>query len=121
MAELYRVARILIELGADVHMTSAGSKTPLHVAAETGHTSTSRLLVKHQADINAQSAHGLTPLHLASQRGHLPTVKMLIEEGADPYKANGGLSPLHLAVQAAKTLYRTVLVCFHANPLLPHQ
>ncbi|XP_035760098.1 receptor-interacting serine/threonine-protein kinase 4-like, partial [Neolamprologus brichardi] len=96
----YRVARILIELGADVHMTSAGSKTPLHVAAETGHTSTSRLLVKHQADINAQSAHGLTPLHLASQRGHLPTVKMLIEEGADPYKANGALrTPCHMAAE----------------------
>ncbi|KAM4619711.1 receptor-interacting serine/threonine-protein kinase 4 [Polymixia lowei] len=97
----YRVARILIELGADVHITSAGLNTPLHVAAETGHTSTSRLLVKHQADIHAQNSQGYTALHLASLRGHLPTVKMLIEEGADPYNANQALrTPCHLAAES---------------------
>uniref|UniRef100_A0A4W6EAK1 non-specific serine/threonine protein kinase n=1 Tax=Lates calcarifer TaxID=8187 RepID=A0A4W6EAK1_LATCA len=97
----YRVARILIELGADIHTTTAGLNTPLHVAAETGHTSTSRLLIKHKADIHAQNAHGLTPLHLASQRGHLATVKMLIEEGADPYRATHTLrTPCHLAAES---------------------
>ncbi|XP_029030066.1 receptor-interacting serine/threonine-protein kinase 4 isoform X2 [Betta splendens] len=97
----YRVARILIELGADVHVRSAEMNTPLHVAAETGHTSTSRLLVKHKADIHAQNAHGLTPLHLASQRGHLATVKMLLEEGADPCKADRALrTPCRLAAEA---------------------
>lgn len=96
----YRVARILIELGANVHMTSAGSHTPLHVAAETGHTSTSRLLIKHRADVHARSALGLTPLHLASQRGHLATVKMLMEEGADPCQASQGPpTPLQLAAE----------------------
>ncbi|KAM9384645.1 receptor-interacting serine/threonine-protein kinase 4 [Pholidichthys leucotaenia] len=97
----YRVARILIELGADVHVTSAGLDTPLHVAAETGHTSTSRLLIKHQADIHARNVHGLTPLHLASQRGHLATVKMLIEEGADVYGTNQALrTPCHMAAES---------------------
>ncbi|XP_056140784.1 receptor-interacting serine/threonine-protein kinase 4 [Lampris incognitus] len=97
----YRVARILIELGADVHMTSMGLNTPLHVAAETGHTSTSRLLVKHRADIQAQNAQGLTALHLAAQRGHLPTVKMLIEEGADPYSTTQARrTPCHLAAES---------------------
>ncbi|XP_058483117.1 receptor-interacting serine/threonine-protein kinase 4 [Solea solea] len=96
----YRVARILIELGANIHMLSAGLNTPLHVAAETGHTSTSRLLIKHQADIHAQNDHRLTPLHLASQRGHLATVKMLIEEGADPYRPAHALrTPCHLAAE----------------------
>ncbi|XP_035636199.1 receptor-interacting serine/threonine-protein kinase 4-like [Oncorhynchus keta] len=96
----YRVARILIELGADVHVTSMGFHTPLHVAAETGHTSTSRLLVKHNADIQARTDQGLTALHLAAQRGHLPTVKMLMEEGADPYCTNQTLrTPCHLAAE----------------------
>ncbi|TNM84588.1 hypothetical protein fugu_008766 [Takifugu bimaculatus] len=89
----YRVARILIELGANVHVTSAGLNTPLHMAADTGHTSTSRLLIKHQADVHAQNTLGLTPLHLAAQRGHLATVKMLIEEGADPFRSKP--RPLH--------------------------
>uniref|UniRef100_A0A8C6TMR0 non-specific serine/threonine protein kinase n=1 Tax=Neogobius melanostomus TaxID=47308 RepID=A0A8C6TMR0_9GOBI len=96
----YRVARILIELGADVHTTSTGSNTPLHVAAETGHTSTSRLLIKHRADLHAQNTAGLTPLHLASQRGHLATVKMLIEEGAEPHRSSHNLrTPCHLAAE----------------------
>ncbi|XP_062341752.1 receptor-interacting serine/threonine-protein kinase 4 isoform X2 [Osmerus eperlanus] len=96
----YRVARILIELGADVHVTSSGLNTPLHVAAETGHTSTSRLLVKHGADIQARNAQGLTALHLAAQHGHLPTVKMLIEEQADADCTNQALrTPCHLAAE----------------------
>ncbi|XP_062262234.1 receptor-interacting serine/threonine-protein kinase 4 [Platichthys flesus] len=96
----YRVARILIELGANVHILADWSNTPLHVAAETGHTSTSRLLIKHQADIQAPNAHGHTPLHLASQQGHLATVKMLIEEGADPYRSTSALrTPCHLAAE----------------------
>ncbi|KAJ8348584.1 hypothetical protein SKAU_G00271730 [Synaphobranchus kaupii] len=84
----YRVARILIELGADIHIRAAGLRTPLHVAAETGHTSTSRLLIKHKADIQAQTAQGCTAIHLAAQRGYLPTVKMLMEEKADPRGTN---------------------------------
>lgn len=96
----YRVARILVELGADVGLTSGGMNTPLHVAAETGHTSTSRHLLKHRADIHAHNALGLTALHLASQRGHLATVKMLLDEGADPRRADRALrTPCHLASQ----------------------
>ncbi|XP_056095595.1 receptor-interacting serine/threonine-protein kinase 4 [Rhinichthys klamathensis goyatoka] len=96
----YRVARILVELGANVHLTSDGLHSPLHVAAETGHTSTSRLLVKHGADIHGRTAIGCTALHLASQRGHLPTVKMLLAEGAEPESSNHGLrTACHLAAE----------------------
>ncbi|XP_061660146.1 receptor-interacting serine/threonine-protein kinase 4 isoform X2 [Syngnathoides biaculeatus] len=97
----YRVARILIELKADVHMKTSELNTPLHVAAETGHTSTSRLLIKHQADIDAENSQGFTPLHLAAQRGHLATVKMLLEEGANPQKLTRAQhSPYRLAADS---------------------
>ncbi|XP_051541622.1 receptor-interacting serine/threonine-protein kinase 4-like [Myxocyprinus asiaticus] len=96
----YRVARILVELGANVHLTSDGLHCPLHIAAETGHTSTSRLLVKHGANIQSRTANGCTALHLAAQKGHLPTVKMLLAEGADPQSTNHALrTPCHLAVE----------------------
>ncbi|XP_054612017.1 receptor-interacting serine/threonine-protein kinase 4 [Dunckerocampus dactyliophorus] len=110
----YRVARILIELRADVHMTASGLNTPLHVAAETGHTSTSRLLIKHCAEIHAENSQGFTPLHLASQRGHLATVKMLIEEGADPQKLNlDQRTPYHLAAECghSEVLKKLLLHC----------
>ncbi|KAM3600801.1 uncharacterized protein V6R79_002647 [Siganus canaliculatus] len=120
----YRVARILIELGADVHTTSAGLNTPLHVAAETGHTSTSRLLIKHKADINAQNSSGLTPLHLASQRGHLATVKMLMETGADPHRSSQTLrTPCHLAAEngQCEVLRELLLHCPDGGALLDQQ
>ncbi|KAK5918704.1 hypothetical protein CgunFtcFv8_003442 [Champsocephalus gunnari] len=120
----YRVARILIELGADIHMTSAGLNAPLHVAAETGHTSTSRLLIKHKADILAHNAHGLTPLHLASQRGHLATVKMLIEEGAAPESSNQALrTPCHLAAENGhcEVLKELLLHCPDGGAVLDEQ
>ncbi|XP_032431965.1 receptor-interacting serine/threonine-protein kinase 4 [Xiphophorus hellerii] len=110
----YRVARILIELGADVRVTSSEQNTALHVAAETGHTSTSRLLIKHQADVNIQNAQGLTPLHLASQQGHLATVKMLIAEGADPYLSDRAQRiPCHLAAENghSEVLKELILHC----------
>ncbi|CAN9501564.1 unnamed protein product [Ophioblennius macclurei] len=120
----YRVARILIELGADVHLTSAGANTPLHVAAETGHTSTSRLLIKHKANIQAQNAQELTPLHLASQRGHLATVKMLIEEGADPNKSTQALrTPCHMAAENGhcEVLKELLLHCPDGGSVLDQQ
>ncbi|XP_066507255.1 receptor-interacting serine/threonine-protein kinase 4 [Hoplias malabaricus] len=96
----YRVARVLVELGADVHVMSTGLNTPLHVAAETGHTSTSRLLLKHGADLQSRTAQGLTPLHLAARQGHLATVKMLLEEGADPHETDHiHRTPCHLATE----------------------
>uniref|UniRef100_A0A3P8Z7X9 Protein kinase domain-containing protein n=1 Tax=Esox lucius TaxID=8010 RepID=A0A3P8Z7X9_ESOLU len=120
----YRVARILIELRADVHVTSMGLQTPLHVAAETGHTSTSRLLVKHGADIHARTAQGLSALHLAAQQGHLATVKMLIEEGADPYCTNQNLrTPCHLAAEGGhcEVFKELLLNCPEGGSLSDHQ
>ncbi|XP_012683118.1 receptor-interacting serine/threonine-protein kinase 4 [Clupea harengus] len=96
----YRVARILVELGANVHLQADGMHTPLHVAAETGHTSTSRLLVKHGADIQARTAQGHTALHLAAQRGHVPTTRMLLEADADPRSVTRALrTACHLAAE----------------------
>ncbi|XP_076129821.1 receptor-interacting serine/threonine-protein kinase 4 [Alosa pseudoharengus] len=96
----YRVARILVELGASVHLRADGGHTPLHVAAETGHTSTSRLLVKHGADIQARTTQGCTALHLAAQRGHLPTTRMLLEAEADPRSVTRALrAACHLAAE----------------------
>ncbi|KAM9788342.1 receptor-interacting serine/threonine-protein kinase 4 [Neosynchiropus ocellatus] len=120
----YRVARILIELGADVHRTSAGLNTPLHVAAKTGHTSTSRLLIKHKADIQAVNTEGHTPLHLASQHGHLATVKMLMDEGADPYKPTPSLrTPCHAAAENGhcEVLKELLLHCPDGGALLDEQ
>ncbi|XP_056450994.1 receptor-interacting serine/threonine-protein kinase 4 [Gadus chalcogrammus] len=120
----YRVARILIELGADIHVAADGANAPLHVAAQTGHTSTSRLLVKHGADLRGRNAQGRTALHLAAQRGHLATVKMLMEEGADPRGEDKALrTPCHLASEGGhgEVVKELLSVCPDGAGLSDHQ
>src|SRR2546428_711052 len=43
--------------------------TPLHWAAERGHSQLVELLLANKADINARTNRGDTPLHLASEKG----------------------------------------------------
>ncbi|XP_015424348.1 PREDICTED: receptor-interacting serine/threonine-protein kinase 4, partial [Myotis davidii] len=70
-------------LRSDVNLCNLLEQTPLHVAAETGHTSTARLLLHRGASREAVTAEGCTALHLASRNGHLATVKLLVEEKAN--------------------------------------
>jgi ankyrin repeat protein len=93
-------ARELIDAGADIHAKDEWQMTPLHLAAENGHTSVARLLIeKGHADRNAPNREGDTPLHLAAYHGHIDLVQLLVSRGADPTLKNGREhTPAHLAV-----------------------
>jgi ankyrin repeat protein len=74
------------------------SNTPLHLAAQNGHSEIAELLLAHRADVNAGNKDGLTPLHYAAMNGKRDVVELLLAHGAD---VNGrmlnGLTPLHQA------------------------
>ena len=99
----------LIEAGADVnvratvkHKTSGSSFsdiTPLHMAANKGHTPVVAELIRAGADVNIPSSDGTTPLMWAASNGHEACALALIQAGANVNPKGGGWTPLSAAIE----------------------
>jgi ankyrin len=63
------VARLLIEVGADVNARNSAGATPLHEAARRGRLALAALLLEKGANVNARDLSQHTPLHYADN-GH---------------------------------------------------
>ncbi|EPY40064.1 26S proteasome non-ATPase regulatory subunit 10 [Angomonas deanei] len=66
----------------DMDAADSDGWTPLHYAADKGHTETVRLLLEEGASVNSKDAMRRTPLHLAALGGHVGVIQVLLEEGA---------------------------------------
>ncbi len=127
-ANMTRLARFLLDSGANVHtrikddqkplsetsenklrqlsktnifdnFLSSGD-TPLHFAAANNARATAELLLSRGADVAAKAKDGWTPLHTAARNNARETAELLLSSGADiAAKNQAGKTPLHLAVQ----------------------
>lgn len=52
-------------------------KTPLHLAAEHGHSSNIHLLLEHNADMLLRDSSGMTASDLADKGGHISCTTLL--------------------------------------------
>jgi ankyrin repeat protein len=97
------VARMLLELGADVNSQNDEGLTPLQRASQVqreGESGIMRLLLDYGANVNVHDKRRNTPLHFAASEGHLEVARMLLELGADINSQNDkGLTPLQRASQ----------------------
>ena len=93
------MARALLEFGADPAPGAAPSLyTPLHAAADYGHTECVWLLLAKGAGVDPQTDHGVTPLSKAAGSRRMDAVAALLEAGADPNLTSAlGEGPLHKA------------------------
>ena len=70
-------------------------RTPIHIAANRGHTE----IVKFLADIvenpNSAMPNGVTPIHLAAGRGHIDIVKILAPLTGNPNTPTNTPIPLY--------------------------
>jgi ankyrin repeat protein len=73
----------LITQGVSVHVTDYHGHTPLHNAAEGGHTEVARLLLRCGARVDALDNKGRTPAMLAMAENHRTLVEYLVGEGAN--------------------------------------
>ncbi len=78
----YRVAKILVEAGAEVNYGYEGGSTPVLEAAQNGDIEILELLVSHGGDVTAETEQGKTAVSLATEKGHLDAAEWLRKHGA---------------------------------------
>ncbi len=79
-----RVARALIEKGADVNARNSGGVTALMIAAAGGRVDMATLLVGAGADVAAQTDRGDTALSIARAKGDEQLIRLLSEAPGRP-------------------------------------
>ncbi|XP_068195469.1 ankyrin repeat domain-containing protein 66 [Antennarius striatus] len=74
-----QVEEILVQNKCDPNHRDVdwSSKTPLHWAAEKGHTETVRILIEHGARSCLRTEHGWTAAHFAAESGRLAVLRLL--------------------------------------------
>jgi ankyrin repeat protein len=123
-AKKVAVARLLIELGADVNAEDYRRTRALHYAAGLGLTTLVEILLTRGADPRAVNTFGATALHeIASGGGTAPArdqirlVRRLIAAGAEvDATENGGRTPLWYAAACGKVEVAEVLLDAGADP-----
>lgn len=112
-----RIARILLNRGADTSVVDAEHFTALHMSAREGHLAVSKLLVKAGAALDPVTIRGDNPLHLSAFKGRSEVVRVLAEAGANLERGNEqAFSPLHLAAQNGHLATMKALLDAGANP-----
>jgi len=95
------VVKALVDLGADLEVTSNSGFTPLAFAVGKGDVDSVRLLLASGLDPNLVLPSGNSLLRMAMTAKQTATTLALIEGGADIRTVDrAGLSPLHVAAQA---------------------
>ncbi len=115
-----RVARILLEKGANVSVKADRDFTALHCCCQGGHVEVVKLLVEAGgSDLEARDRSSCTPLFVAATRGHWQIVRVLIEAGANPNASQScGSTPLFNAAYSGHLAAVRVLILGNADPRL---
>jgi ankyrin repeat protein len=84
-----KLMKKILRRGCQVGIANGEGYTPLHWAAEYGHTEMVRMLIVKGADINVRSYDGWTPLDLARAEGHKDVEELIAHHMAGKETAGG--------------------------------
>ena len=115
-----RLARILLNNGANMSMKDDHGATALHFSAEGGHLALTKMLTREGADPHSVTeAEGRTPLHAAAEEGHSEVISTLLDAGADPdSRTKDGQTPLFAAMMKGHVDATRALLRAKADPSL---
>src|SRR5260221_13929583 len=78
-----KVARVLLEHGADTETRSNYDYSPLDLASQNGHLEVVQVLLEHHPDVNSSNKYCHTSLYWASLSGEVVIARVLLANGAD--------------------------------------
>ena len=93
---------LLIKYGANIEQQDGAGRTPLHLAAQRGESTTAKWLILNKANLEARTddRYERTPLHIAVHCGHLETARVLLDAGSNKdaaMKRSSEKTSLHIA------------------------
>ncbi|CAB1097163.1 unnamed protein product [Ectocarpus sp. CCAP 1310/34] len=122
-----RIARILIDRGANHGAQDNHGATPLLLAATRksgcAGQAVTEMLLQHGANPDTADNSGFTPLHIAASRQCCAFMSLILGAGAGVNARHrpGGETPLFVAARLGRLLSVKVLLRFKADALLPAQ
>lgn len=104
-----RYPGFLLTAGEDINERTTGSRSPLHVAAESNRQGSVKLLLKNKANPEAANKEGKTPLMVAVEQDNVEIAKALIEAGANVNARDAeGFSVAHFVAQNGLELFQVL-------------
>ena len=96
-----KVARVLLEHGAEVNPKTGGSENPLRLlSGRSGNLEIAQLLLEYGADPSVRSSSGRDSLYMALENGQPGLAQLLLDYGADPnIRDVNGHTLLHVSSQ----------------------
>ncbi|KAJ9577385.1 hypothetical protein L9F63_006065, partial [Diploptera punctata] len=106
-------------IGTNVNALNENSLTPLHVAAENGHSEVVQFLLDKKAFLEAQDKWKWVPLHYCAWKGHIKACAALVKAGATlDRQTHDGRTPLHRAADGGFLEIANILLDNGENPNL---
>jgi ankyrin repeat protein len=101
-APIDEIKKLLNNPKAVVCIDPGNGNTPLHIAAQNGHSNIVEILLGLNAPINVQNSSGNTPAHMSIEYDYYATSKMLVDAGADLEIKNQKDCPAKKGIEGTK-------------------
>jgi len=99
--DIFQIIKLLVDHGADIHLSNNKNQTPLILASMTGGVDLIKFFIDNGSNVNRCDQEGISPLIYAIWASHHNRVKFLIDAGANiNHIANDtNITPIKCAIQ----------------------